>query len=582
MDIRTTTGTPSQLMVEQLVASGIKYVFYNSGSREASFLDALHNNPNINGILALHEGSVTAMAGGYTQVNSDPAVMLVHLGAGLAQCMGQLINVCFGGLPVVIITFAADTGSWADRTDSLDLHHSYGPTSISAPLTKAQWTVIEPEGLPSAIERALRVARTPPFGPVHLAVYDRVLGNHQITADLIENGSLNLRPNSASDTELNTILSYLDQAKRPMIYAGDGIWKSGGELAAANLATYFGAAVSTTGTDHRGISIKHPHHMGRINEAFKNFKPDLILSLGVKHQATVIPGKGSETDFNLFKDTKLTIALGSDLENMRNYPGLKHGIIGDEKASIERMLSLIPNLQDEKHKSRREQTLNVATKWRNSRRNDMMPTFEKGKVRPGILIDAIDEALENIGGGFVTNEQFAASHEALMPGISPNNNTYIKAAGGSEGWGVGAAIGVKLAANDYPVVGYVGDGSLYYADSGLWTAAHHNIPLLYVITNNGAYGIVANAFERAGGQMSDTGKYAGVVLDGIDPLKIANSFGIDGKRVDDETTIRETIKSSLEIVQAENRPYLLDVRMPLGLPKYGQAMQQFIMKERNH
>jgi hypothetical protein len=111
MQMRPITANPSQIMVEQLVASGLKYVFYNSGSREAHFFDALYAHPNIHGILALHEGSVTAMAGGYTQARLDPAVMVVHLGAGLAQCMGQLINVWTGSLPVVVMTFAGDTGS---------------------------------------------------------------------------------------------------------------------------------------------------------------------------------------------------------------------------------------------------------------------------------------------------------------------------------------------------------------------------------------------------------------------------------------------------------------------------------------
>ena len=101
---RTITGTPSEILVEQLVASGVKYVFYNSGSREALFFDALHSNPNIHGILALHEGNVTSMAGGYTQVHNQPAVMVVHLGAGLAQAMGQFINVAYGGLPVVVLS----------------------------------------------------------------------------------------------------------------------------------------------------------------------------------------------------------------------------------------------------------------------------------------------------------------------------------------------------------------------------------------------------------------------------------------------------------------------------------------------
>ena len=153
----------------------MKYVFYNSGSREANFFDALHANPDVNGILGLHEGSVTAMAGGYTQVNGDPAVTVVHLGAGLAQCMGQLINVWTGGLPLVIITFAGDTGSFADKI-GLDLSHSFGPTSISAPLTKENWTVVEPEGLPIAIDRAIRVAKTPSQGPVHIRSIRQITG----------------------------------------------------------------------------------------------------------------------------------------------------------------------------------------------------------------------------------------------------------------------------------------------------------------------------------------------------------------------------------------------------------------------
>ena len=98
MDTHVVTGNPSQVIVEQLAASGVRYVFYNSGSREARFFDALHENPKIDGILALHEGSVAALAGGYTQVRGEPGVMAVHLGAGLAQSLGQLINVWTGSL----------------------------------------------------------------------------------------------------------------------------------------------------------------------------------------------------------------------------------------------------------------------------------------------------------------------------------------------------------------------------------------------------------------------------------------------------------------------------------------------------
>ena len=236
------------------------------------------------------------------------------------------------------------------------------------------------------------------------------------------------------------------------------------------------------------------------------------------------------------------------------------------------------NYKSSRYDQRRLKTLNLAARLRQNRRNLLMGEPKNGKVRPLVLVDAVDDSLEKLGGGYITNEQFAAPYDAVNFGLSDQNNTFLKAHGGSEGWGVGAAMGAKLAAQDVPVIGLVGDGSLYYADSGLWTSVHHNIPLLYVIPNNGAYGIVSGAFWKSGGQMADTGTYEGVVLDGIDPVKIADAFGLEGERVEDEGTLNEVIRRALQIVQDENRPYLLDVRLPLGLPEEGIPNGQYRMR----
>jgi benzoylformate decarboxylase len=567
------TGTPSDVLVEQLVASGVKYVFYNSGSREALFFDALNNNPNINGILALHEGTVASMAGAYTQVNAEPAVMVVHLGAGLAQCMGQLYNIWFGGLPVVVITFAGDTGSFTDRIN-LDLDASFGPASISVPMCKETWTVIEPEGLPNAVERALRVAATPPFGPVHIAVYDKMLGNQQVTTDIIHSGGGKLNAGHASDDDLQSIVRGLDEAKNPLLYVGDGVWKSGGGYFASELASHFGVPIASPETDLRGITLKHPQHMGVFNTAVSEIKPDVIVSIGTRHQ-----GSGKKEDLDYLNGVKSIYALGSGIEYVKNYPGLDLGVIADEGDSLKRMLEIAKSDYSlDRYDDRRKLTFQMAENWRSGRRSSLMGPHIANKVRPAVLVDAIDSALERLGGGYITNEQFAAPYDAVEFGLAENNNIFLKGAGGSEGWGVGAAIGAKLAASDSPVIGLVGDGSLYYADSGLWTTVHHNIPLLYVISNNGAYGIVAGAFDRSGGTMSDTGIYEGVVLDGIDPVKIADAFGLEAETIDSENSIDETFDRALKIVQDENRPYLLDVRLPTGLPEGGSASQPFKMR----
>ena len=201
-------------------------------------------------------------------------------------------------------------------------------------------------------------------------------------------------------------------------------------------------------------------------------------------------------------------------------------------------------------------------------------------MRPLPLIESLDAELERIGGGIVTTEQFAVPQDVVGGDNGPGSNMYIRPAGGSEGYGVGAPIGAKLAAPDTPVVGLVGDGSLYYADSGLWTAVHHRIPVLYVITNNEAYGIVAGAFGRAEGHMHESGDYGGVALTGMDPTKIAEGFGMEATDLTDESRIADTIAEGLRVVEDERRPFLINAHMPMGLPEGGRPAQQFILGDK--
>ena len=571
MPTREMTGNASHLILQQLVESGVKYVFNNSGSREALFFNELHSRPDIHGILGLHEGAVAAMAGGYTQANLAPGVMVVHLGAGLAQCMGQLLNVWMGSLPVVVITFAGDTGSFGDRIN-LDLSHNAGPTAISAPMTKASWAVIEPEGLPAAIERALRVAMTPPVGPVHLAVYDRLLGPDQFTANIIEGGLPEIRAGYPSDSDVEQIAQALRDAKRPLLYIGDGIWKSGADAEVTALAERFGIPVVG---ELRGVSVKHPLHCGgRRLEAARDIDPDLILCFGVRHN-----GAGTAADYSAFFNAERTIAVGSDVDYLQNIPGLDLAVLADEKRIAERLVELTDSPLDELADRRawaREEAASLRARRRDAARSIVQ---QQGKVRPYLLADALDRTLERFGGGLVTIEQYAVSQDIFESTGDAGNNQYIRAAGGSEGFGVGAAIGAKLGAPDKPVVGLVGDGSLYYSDSALWTAASHSIPVLYVISNNGTYGVVAGSFASANAEMKRTGEYKGVVLDNIDPVKLAEGFGVEGMHATDESNIADAIEHGLKTVEEEKRPFLLNVHLPLGLPEGGRPGAPYSLKD---
>ncbi|MDE2787080.1 MAG: thiamine pyrophosphate-binding protein [Chloroflexota bacterium] len=569
MQTREMTANASRLMVEQMVASGVKYVFNNSGSREALFFNELHSRSDIHGVLGLHEGAVTAMAGGYTQANLAPGVMVVHLGAGLAQAMGQLINIWTGSLPVVVITFAGDTGSFAGKI-SLDVSHNAGPTAIAAPMMKANWTVIEPEGLPAALERALRVAMTPPVGPVHLAVYDRLLGPTEYTANIIDGQLPEIHAGYPSDADIDAVARALRDAKRPLMYVGDGVWKSGAIAEVTALAERFGVPVVG---DPRAVSIKHPLHAGgRRLEQAPDIDPDLILCIGVTHN-----GAGNASDYTAFFDVERTIAIGADAENLENIPGLDLAVLADEKRAARALLDATDgsadNLSDRRSRAREE----VAALRAQRRDAAWRVPAEQGKVRAVALGDALDRALESRGGGLVTIEQFAVAQDILANNDDAGRNQYIRPAGGSEGYGVGMAIGAKLGAPDTPVVGLVGDGSLYYSDHALWTAASHGVPVLYVISNNGAYGIVASSFANANANMRETGEYRGVVLDGIDPVKLAEGFGVEAMDATDEANISDAIEHGLGVVEREKRPFLLNVHLPLGLPEGGKPGEIYNM-----
>ncbi len=561
------TANPSQIIVEQLAASGVRYVFNNPGSREARFMDALHSHPDVHGILALHEGSVAAMAGGYTQAKLEPAAMVVHLSAGLAQSLGQVINLYEGSLPVVIITFAGDTGSYYDRI-GMELDPSFGPTSISAPFTKSSWTVVEPEGLAHAVDRAFRVASTPPVGPVHLAVYDRMLGADEVETTIIEGAGRGVRAGAPDDVDLEELERAMRDANRLLLYVGDGVWKSGAQAHVAAIAERYGAAVCG---DFRSMPIEHPLHCGHPYEVVTEPVFDTIVCIGARHVGTGFP-----EPYTPARLAPRIVAVGSDVRNFKNIQDVDLAILADERKTLERLESLAAHHSPGAFDERRAWARGHAAALREKRLQAARAVeAEPGTVRPWVLLDALDETLEDRGGASVMMEQFALPVASMAARGGPGRNTYVSPAGGSEGYGVGAAVGLKLGDPERRVVGLVGDGSLYYADSGLWTAAHHAVPVLFVVPNNRSYGVVATAFGGADGNMTRTGQYGGVVLEGMDPAKIAEAFGVESMTVTDEAAVREAIEEGLQVVDDERRPFLLDVRLPLGLPQGGRPAPHY-------
>jgi thiamine pyrophosphate-dependent acetolactate synthase large subunit-like protein len=339
-------------------------------------------------------------------------------------------------------------------------------------------------------------------------------------------------------------------------------------LLIAELAERFGIPVCG---DVRGFPIKHSLHCGPGYEAIAPLDTDTLICIGARHMGTGYPENYVPARF-----ADRVIAIGSDVSYFKNLQDVDLAILSDERRTLERLSSNTAEVNPSRFDERRNWARKQALAFRSDRLQATKSLENQGPhVRPSMLLNTLDSTLEKMGGAKIMIEQFALPIASLAGQEDPGNNVYMYAAGGSEGYGIGGTIGLKLGSPESRVVGLVGDGSLFYSDSGIWTAAHHKIPVLYVIPNNQSYGVVAGAFGNANGNMKSTGEYGGVVLEGIDPAKLSESFGIESDTVTEESRLNNALEHGLKVVDDEQRPFLLDVRLPLGLPKGGRPAKHF-------
>jgi benzoylformate decarboxylase len=161
----------------------------------------------------------------------------------------------------------------------------------------------------------------------------------------------------------------------------------------------------------------------------------------------------------------------------------------------------------------------------------------------------------------LVEEAPTSTHNNLLErlGVIGDPAARIAHKGWALGWGIGCAVGVKLAWPERPVVALVGDGASLYGIQGLWTAAHHQIPVTFVVANNTQYKILKVSGRRMALPEIVDGKHIGMDLvePEVDFIGLANSFGVQAHRVTDPDDLCERLHNSLRA----SKPTLLDVRI---------------------
>ena len=152
-------------IIEQLLADDIHYLFGNPGTVEQGFLDALSDYPEMKYILTLQETVAVGIADGYARATKKPTVVQLHSGVGLGNGIGMLYQAKRGHAPLVVIN-----GDAGIRYDAMDAQMAADVVAMAEPVTKWATRVVDPASLLRVLRRAIKMAATPPMGPVFVCL----------------------------------------------------------------------------------------------------------------------------------------------------------------------------------------------------------------------------------------------------------------------------------------------------------------------------------------------------------------------------------------------------------------------------
>jgi benzoylformate decarboxylase len=553
-------GTGGELVMAQAKAAGSQYLFTNPGSFEVGLFDAQPGS-GIPLIMGLHEGIVISMADGYHRTSGKPAFVNIHVIAGTAQALGQLYNASRDGSALVVTAGMLDNELWSDE-GMLAPRPGYDQKETTRQFTKICWECREPQSLPLMLRRAYKVAATEPGGPVYLAMVNYALESKNVQAQILPGERFlfrsRVRPEAASVEEA---AKWLISARRPLLVAGDEVWKSGAQPDLAAFADKFGLPVASGPGGYRSFPSRHPMHLGNFNmgSAYVKGGVDLIVMVGARDFGGRVVPSAPEAP----PEARI-VRIGLDTGHMgRNYP-TDLALVGDVKESLRDLRDALESVLSRRQLAQfgveRGAHVRALSKqmWADhaaaTRKN-----FGRKEMHPDELAYIVAKTIDHNAIVAAETHSAMAHYDAFPFGYRDDQQMFVGYTGNSLGWGIGGATGAKLGAPDRLVVCSIGDGAVMYSASGFWSQVRYGIPVLTVVWNNHNYQAVRLGFHRYSGRMAASGQYTGMYLGDpeIDFVKLAESQGVKGERATTASELEAALKRGIQATRDGN-PYLVD------------------------
>lgn len=543
--------TGGQIVVESLLALGIRFVFGVPGGQTLAITNALRDANPIRFVTARHEGAAACMADAIGRLTASPGVCMATTGPGATNMITGIGGAFRDSSPVIAIACNNRLAS-LDKDDAQAADH----IAIFRPLVKWAKLVVDAQSIPQAIAEAYIRATTSCPGPVLLDFARDVLEGPADSRTLEEARRIDrlvtfTRERVDGDrARIAEAARLLRAARRPAMWLGNGVKLSDAGGAALTVARALDMPVITTFNGIGAVATTDPLVYGPLS------RMGTELSSRVLADADVLVAAGNS--FNAISTSRWSLKLPAHIIQIdidpttlgRYYADRTLGILGDARAVLTALADALAGASGdgEAAKARSQRLASLAEArgewWRKA--------SDRGPVRAGVMPpDAVMTAVRE-----VTPDDTIAVFDAGNPGVWSylweinQPGTYMKPVGyGNMGFAVPAAIAAKLQHPKTPVVAFVGDGSLGMTLGELETVAREKLPICIVVLNDRGYGNI-----RQEQIVNYAGRTVGVDFTDVDYAAVARASGLQGVRVDALEDLREAISAAL----ASGHPWLVE------------------------
>ncbi|OCQ53160.1 Acetolactate synthase isozyme 3 large subunit [Photorhabdus australis subsp. thailandensis] len=540
----------AEMVVRSLIDQGVKHVFGYPGGAVLDIYDALHTVGGIEHILVRHEQGAVHMADGYARATGKVGVVLVTSGPGATNAITGIATAYMDSIPMVVLS-----GQVASSLIGNDAFQECDMVGISRPIVKHSFLVKKTEDIPKVLKKAFYLASSGRPGPVVIDLPKDTV-NPAIKLPYIYPEQISMRSYSPTVQghrgQVKRALRKLLNAKKPIIYVGGGAINADCSAELLVLAEKFNIPVVSSMMGLGSFPATHQQNLGMLgmhgtfeaNKAMHN--SDVIFAVGVRFD--------DRTTNNLEKYCPDATVLHIDIDptSISKTVSADVPIVGDAKQVLGQMLGLLETMEDTQDPDALKDWWLSIQQWRSRK----CLNFDRGgeKIKPQAAIEVLYRLTQ--GEAYITSDvgqhqMFVALH---YPFDQPRR--WISSGGlGTMGFGLPAALGVKLVKPEAMVVCVTGDGSIQMNIQELSTALQYGLPVLVLNLNNRFLGMI-----RQWQDMIYAGRHSQSYMESLpDFVKLAEAYGHVGISIQRYDELESKLAEALKEVTENQRLVFVDV-----------------------